>query len=118
TQLLREGLACTAPEFARTKEHQRELKQAMLACFQGVDAQLTPATTCAAPDAATTGDPAFNSPWSYTGLPTVSIPAAWTAEGLPLSLQFVGPPFGEAELFRVAAWCEGGVQFEHREPVV
>ena len=33
-----------------------------------------PATTRSAPDAATTGDPAFNSPWSYTGLPVVSFP--------------------------------------------
>ena len=34
---------------------------------------MCPATTGPAPLAHTTGDPAFNSPWSYTGLPTISI---------------------------------------------
>ena len=87
----------------------------MLACFQGVDALLTPATTCAAPDAATTGDPAFNSPWSYTGLPAVSFPSGWT-EGMPLSLQVIGRPFAEADLFRVAAWCEDQLVVERRLP--
>src|SRR5437868_3624532 len=59
--LLEEGLATPAPEYARCKEHQRQLTRAMEACFEGVDALLTPATTGPAPAADTTGDPAFNS---------------------------------------------------------
>ena len=73
-----------------------------------------PATTRPAPDAATTGDPAFNSPWSYTGLPAVSFPSGWTPEGLPLGLQVIGKPWSEAELFRVAAWCEDRLGVERR----
>ena len=61
-----------------------------------------------------TGDPAFNSPWSYTGLPSVSFPSAWTPEGLPLGLQVIGKPWSEAELFRVAAWCEDRLGVERR----
>ena len=38
----------------------------------------------------TTGDPVFNSPWSFTGLPTASFPIAFSPDGLPLSLQLVG----------------------------
>jgi aspartyl-tRNA(Asn)/glutamyl-tRNA(Gln) amidotransferase subunit A len=113
--LLEEGLACPAPEYARCKEHQRELTRAMAACLDGVDALLTPATTGPAPSADTTGDPAFNSPWSYTGLPTVSIPAGWTEDGLPLAVQLVGRPWGEAELLAVAAWCEGALAIETRQ---
>jgi aspartyl-tRNA(Asn)/glutamyl-tRNA(Gln) amidotransferase subunit A len=113
--LLEEGLACPAPEYARTKEHQRDLAAAMQVCLHDVDALLTPATTDAAPAADTTGDPAFNSPWSYTGLPTVSLPAGWTKDGLPLALQLVGRPWGEAELLAVAAWCEERLAFERRE---
>src|SRR5262249_23100743 len=85
--LLEEGLTCTASEYARCKEHQRELSASMLACLEGVDALLIPAATGPAPGLETTGDPAFNSPWSYTGLPTVSVPAGWTADGLPLAIQ-------------------------------
>jgi aspartyl-tRNA(Asn)/glutamyl-tRNA(Gln) amidotransferase subunit A len=104
--LLEEGLACPAPEYARCKEHQRQLRQAMLSCIDHVDALVMPATTCPAPDAGTTGDPAFNSPWSYTGLPVVSLPTGRTPDGLPLAIQLVGRPWSEAEVLAAAAWCE------------
>ena len=113
--LLEEGLACPAPEYARCKEHQRELTAAMLTCLEGVDALLTPATTGAAPDAATTGDPAFQAPWSYTGLPTVSFVAGWTEDGLPLAIQLVGKPWGEPELLATAAWCEAALAVPPRQ---
>jgi aspartyl-tRNA(Asn)/glutamyl-tRNA(Gln) amidotransferase subunit A len=114
--LLENGLAISAPEYARTREHQRLLRQEMRACFEGVDALLCPATIGPAPAAATTGDPAFNSPWSYTGLPTVSLPAGWSPDGLPLAIQLVGRPCGEAELLAIGEWCEMAVNFERREP--
>jgi aspartyl-tRNA(Asn)/glutamyl-tRNA(Gln) amidotransferase subunit A len=113
--LLEEGLACPAPEYARCKEHQRELTNAMWACLDGVDALLTPATVGPAPDAATTGDPAFNAPWSYTGLPTVSLVAGWTEDGLPLAIQLVGKPWGEAELLATAVWCEAALGVPPRQ---
>ncbi len=114
--LLEEGLATPAPEYARTKEHQARLKEEVLAGFEGVDALLTPATRGPAPDASTTGDPAFNSPWSYTGFPTVSIPAGWSTGGLPLAIQLVGPPWAEAELLAAAEWCEQALGVEVRTP--
>jgi aspartyl-tRNA(Asn)/glutamyl-tRNA(Gln) amidotransferase subunit A len=114
--LLEEGLATPAPEYARCKEHQRRLTEETVACLTDVDALLAPATTGAAPAADTTGDPAFQAPWSYTGLPTVSILAGWTAAGLPLCVQLVGRPWGEAELLAVAAWCEARLAVEERDP--
>jgi aspartyl-tRNA(Asn)/glutamyl-tRNA(Gln) amidotransferase subunit A len=116
TQLLEEGLACPAPEFARTKEHQKLLRCEMLKCFDVNDALLIPATTSPAPDAATTGDPAFNSPWSYTGLPVVSVVAGWTDDGLPLALQLVGQAGSEPELLAIAEWCEKVLAVPRREP--
>ena len=104
--LLDEGLQCPAPEYARCKEHQRQLAEVMPACFEGVDVLMTPAATGPAPDAATTGDLAFNAPWSYTGLPTVSFLAGWTQDGLPLAIQLVGRAWDEANLLAVAAWGE------------
>jgi aspartyl-tRNA(Asn)/glutamyl-tRNA(Gln) amidotransferase subunit A len=113
--LLEEGLTCTAAEYARTKEHQKELTRAILACFEGVDALMVPGATGPAPDAGTTGDPAFNSPWSYTGVPAVSFPSGWSDDGLPMALQVVGRPWSEAELFATAYWCEQMIGFERRE---
>jgi aspartyl-tRNA(Asn)/glutamyl-tRNA(Gln) amidotransferase subunit A len=114
--LLEEGLRCPAPEYARCKEHQQQLARQMQACFTHVDVLLAPATRGAAPSAATTGDPAFNSPWSYTGLPVVSFPAGWTDDGLPLALQLIGPAWREDMLLAAAAWCEQAIALERREP--
>ena len=75
---------------------------------------LTPATTTPAPDAATTGDPAFNSPWSFTGNPTVSLPYAYTGDGMPLAAQIVGTSMLEDDLFVAASWLEKAIGFEPR----
>src|SRR5579871_6173137 len=97
--LLEEGLHCPAPEYARCKEHQDQLRNEMECCFDDVDALLTPAIPGPAPDAASTGDPIFNAPWSYTGFPTICFPLALAPDGLPLAIQLVGPPWRESELF-------------------
>jgi Asp-tRNA(Asn)/Glu-tRNA(Gln) amidotransferase A subunit family amidase len=116
--LLEEGLSCPAPEYARCKEHQRLLRREMEYCFGRVQVLLTPAATCPAPDAGSTGDPAFNSPWSYTGLPTVSFPSGRSSDGLPLAIQLVGRPWDEIELLSVAAWCEDALSVTLGEPPV
>jgi aspartyl-tRNA(Asn)/glutamyl-tRNA(Gln) amidotransferase subunit A len=91
--LLEEGLACPSHEYVRSKEVQAEVSRLMLGCFDEADALIMPATTGPAPDAETTGDPALNSPWSYTGFPVVSIPAGWTSDKLPLAIQLAGRPW-------------------------
>jgi aspartyl-tRNA(Asn)/glutamyl-tRNA(Gln) amidotransferase subunit A len=115
--LIEEGLRVAAPEYARAKEHQRRATTEILHSFvDGVAVALTPATPGPAPDAATTGLPTFNSPWSYTGLPTVSLPIGWTDDGLPLALQLVGRPFDEAELLQASLWCEQALAVPLRLP--
>lgn len=116
TALLREGVECPAPAYARAKELQRRLRGEVEQVMRSCDALLCPATTRGAPDAATTGDPAFNSPWSFTGLPVVSIPTALDDDGLPLGVQLVGPAGGEGALFAVAAWCEANRERDVGDP--
>jgi aspartyl-tRNA(Asn)/glutamyl-tRNA(Gln) amidotransferase subunit A len=106
TRLLEEGIACPAPEYARARQHQAQMRQEMAALLAGVDALICPATTVGAPGADTTGDPAFNSPWSFTGLPAVSFPTGLDRDGLPLGVQLIGRAGAEGELFRVSLWCE------------
>jgi aspartyl-tRNA(Asn)/glutamyl-tRNA(Gln) amidotransferase subunit A len=117
-KLLEEGLSCPAPEYARCMEHQKLLRSEMEPCFEGIDALLTPATTTPAPDAGSTGDPAFNSPWSYTGFPTISFPVGLSPDGLPLAVQLVGRPGSESALFPVALWCEETLGVTLGEPPV
>jgi aspartyl-tRNA(Asn)/glutamyl-tRNA(Gln) amidotransferase subunit A len=116
--LIEEGLACPAPEYACAREHQQLLGREMAALLAEYDGLICPATTTPAPDAATTGDPAFNSPWSFTGLPVVSVPAALSREGLPLAVQLVGAARQEGKLFATAAWCEDTLGFNPGRPPV
>lgn len=104
--LIEEGVACPATAYLSAKAHQVRVTADMVSLFRGIDALVAPATTEAAPDAATTGNPAFNSPWSFTGLPVVSVPVALSIDGLPLGIQFVGPADGEGAAFQAAMWAE------------
>ncbi len=58
-----------------------------------------------------TGDPAFNAPWSFCGFPTITVPCGLTGDGLPLGLQLTGLPYGEEGLLSVAGWCERFLYF-------
>jgi aspartyl-tRNA(Asn)/glutamyl-tRNA(Gln) amidotransferase subunit A len=107
--LIEEGMAISAPEYIHCHEHHDRV-HGFNWNFKGVQAFLVPATTGPAPDRSTTGDPVFNSPWSYTGLPTISFPFALSHDGLPLALQLVGAPLAEGALFSVARWCEDTLQ--------
>jgi Asp-tRNA(Asn)/Glu-tRNA(Gln) amidotransferase A subunit family amidase len=110
--LIEEGMATTPAEYLHSKKHQRRLSDEMRTCFEGVDVLLTSAARGPAPPADATGDPAFNSPWSYTGLPTVSLPAGRDTHGLPLAIQLIAPPWEEASLLRAAVWCEQVLAYE------
>ncbi len=48
----------------------------------------------------------FTQPFDSTGQPALVVPSGLDREGLPASIQFVGRPFDEASLFRIAAAYE------------
>ena len=53
---------------------------------------------------------------SLAGLPAVSVPCGFTADGLPIGLQLTGRPFDEATLLRVADAYERDTEWSKREP--
>ena len=72
---------------------------------QRYDALLTPAAAGTAPAGLeSTGDPAFCTLWTLTGLPALSLPLMRGGNGLPLGVQLVGPRDGDARLLRTARW--------------
>lgn len=105
--LIEEGLAVSATDFIQARNDQRMMTEQMGSLLAGnLDALLTPATIGPAPDATTTGNPSMNAPWSYTGLPTVSLPIALSDAGLPLAIQLAGQRHADNELLSTAVFCE------------
>ncbi len=53
---------------------------------------------------------------SLAGLPAVSVPCGFDGAGLPIGLQIVGRPFGEAEVLRAAHAYEQATEWHRRVP--
>lgn len=119
SKLLDEGLTISAVDYADALAHQRHFQRQIVDGFEGFDALVCPATdTTAPPTLATTGKRDFQAPWSYAGVPVVSIPCALAFNGLPVGLQLVGRPHTESHLFRVARWCESVLEFREYPPIL
>lgn len=58
----------------------------------------------------------YAAPTSSMGLPSLSVPCGFTGDGLPVGLQFSGPPHSEPLLFHVAASYEAAAQWVDRHP--
>jgi aspartyl-tRNA(Asn)/glutamyl-tRNA(Gln) amidotransferase subunit A len=55
-------------------------------------------------------------PINYLGLPSLALPAGFTANGLPFGVQLVGRPFAEARLFRIGRAYERETEWYKRRP--
>ena len=58
----------------------------------------------------------FTAVFNVTGQPAVSLPLHWSDVGLPVGVQLVGPPQGEALLFRVSSQLETARPWADRRP--
>src|SRR6185312_2321879 len=58
----------------------------------------------------------YNGVWNLTGQPAASVPAGFSAEGLPLSVQIVAPPGREGALLALAAQLEAERPWADRRP--
>ncbi|WP_027800845.1 amidase [Paraburkholderia dilworthii] len=53
-----------------------------------------------------TGDAAFCAPWTFLGVPAVTVPVGFGPAGLPLGAQLVGAAHGDLDLLMLAEWVE------------
>ena len=108
-ELLEEGASIPEATYTRAQQS-RQLPEILRVVLPYGAVFLTPAAPGPAPDPSTTGNPAFNSPWSLLGLPTVSFPIGLSADGLPLAVQLVGGAGSDLELLQTAEWCESAIR--------
>jgi Asp-tRNA(Asn)/Glu-tRNA(Gln) amidotransferase A subunit family amidase len=107
TALLDRGMAVRPYDLEAAKVRAGQAWTAMTRALSGLDVLLTPSAPGEAPAGlASTGDPIFNRVVTLLGFPAVSLPAGTGPAGLPLGVQLVGAPLGEAALLAVATWTE------------
>ena len=115
---LSNGFAHTARAYVAAADYRAEVQRLAAHSLAGVDALLMPTASGPAPaDRTQTGDTRFQSPWSFTGFPSISLPVALSGDGMPIGAQLACGPFGEAKLLRTAAWVERTLGVELTPPV-
>jgi amidase len=58
----------------------------------------------------------FTSFVNVCGLPAITLPVHQTGDGLPMGLQLIGRPGGEATLLAIGAQLERRIRWQHRHP--
>jgi len=112
------GLLIPASTYLRAQRIRAKFRAEMMGLMADLDAIVTPSTlTSALKGLSSTGDAAFNAPWSLIGFPTVTIPSGLTGDRLPLGLQIIAKPYDEPRLLGVAEWCEAVLPFESEPPL-
>ena len=59
---------------------------------------------------------AYNNLSSASGLPALVVPAGFTQEGFPIALEFLGRPFSEPTLIRLASGYEASTHHRRTPP--
>ena len=128
--LLEVGELMFAADYIRALRARHLVKQGWRTMFDGLDALLAP-TLCAV--AVRADDPVVrwsdgteeaaidvyvksSAPGNLTGLPSLSVPCGFDAQGLPIGMQIYGRPFDEATVLRIGSVYESATDFANRMP--
>jgi aspartyl-tRNA(Asn)/glutamyl-tRNA(Gln) amidotransferase subunit A len=107
--LVEEGMRIRDMEYERALGVQERMRDPLEGWGSPDCVLVMPATLDVAPGRETTGSPAWNSPWSFTGQPAITMPMGRSREGLPIGIQLVGRRGQDRELLRHAAWVESWI---------
>jgi aspartyl-tRNA(Asn)/glutamyl-tRNA(Gln) amidotransferase subunit A len=112
--LLEIGAAQLATDYVNALRLRTLIQAAWKEMFSSIDVLLAPTLVAAATlrsdpfirwgdgtvEGATPAYVRLSAPANVTGLPSLSVPAGFTADGLPLGVQIIGKPFAEPEILR------------------
>ena len=129
---LESGLLTPASAYIRAQRIRALVRRELLDALSRFDVLLTPTGPVPAPAiSASTGEPGgyyqgrldlgrrrYTSPPPLAGLPALSVPCGFSADGLPIGMQIVGRPFDEGLLFRVGHAYEQATPWHTMRPPV
>lgn len=104
-EMIERGKKHLAVDYNEAVDHIAALNNAMDEIMLDFDAILTPATTGEAPiGLESTGSPVFCTPWTFCGMPAISLPLMQGANNMPIGVQLVSSKGDDARLLRTADW--------------
>ncbi|MFN3973955.1 MAG: amidase [Dehalococcoidia bacterium] len=123
------GMALPGTLYLKAQQVRRKALQSLLDVLRRVDALLLPTCPITAPPIGAervsvggrsvevrTALTRFVSPFNLTGVPALSVPCAYSHEGLPIGLQIVGAPLAEPTVLRVGYALEQEIRGRLRRP--
>ncbi len=110
---VKDGQTVKAVDYVAAQAHRRAFRADMAAVAARYDALVTPTAPGPAPRGlSSTGDAWFCAPWSFAGMPSISVPTGLAPNGMPFAFQLTGAPWSEARLLGAASWCERAIGFK------
>jgi Asp-tRNA(Asn)/Glu-tRNA(Gln) amidotransferase A subunit family amidase len=103
-ELIERGRKVAAVDYLRAVSWIWPLNGAMESIFDDVNVIMAAAAPGPAPGPETTGNPVFCSPWTYLGVPAITLPLLQSGDGLPIGVQLVARRGDDAKLLRTARW--------------
>jgi amidase len=131
--LLKAGRAVSGADALRSLQEMRMLNRKTLLAFEDIDVFLSPVLGTPVPQVGhidpVNVDPKelnkrqgrafpFTPPFNFSGQPSISLPLAMDANGLPIGMMFTAKYADEATLFRLAAQLEKEVPWAKRRPQI
>jgi Asp-tRNA(Asn)/Glu-tRNA(Gln) amidotransferase A subunit family amidase len=117
-ELIERGRAVSGPQYLSAQDARRSAGDDLNAVARRHDVLLAPTVGAPAPRGlAATGDPGFCAPFTFAGLPAISLPTGVDPSGLPLAVQLIGASWGESRLLAASAWCERALGFDAAPPL-
>ena len=112
------GLIMPTAAYLQAQRLRRQFQTDLNNLTASADVIMTPTTPAPAPqDLNTTGDAAFQVPWTAAGLPTITIPTGLSAQGMPMAVQLGGPWAQEGKVLGAAQWCERVAGLNQAPPI-
>ena len=124
------GASITAAEYAEANNLRLQSNGHLHRVFRSIDILLCPSMSAPAhpvtreilygplPEDRAPRFQRFTAPFDYNGAPTLSVPCGMSADGLPLSLQFVGRPLSEPFLLQAGHVYEQATEWHTLHPCV